>query len=412
MEPVEHLALIGFSHKSIGIEALGGLHIEEEFWEDRLSVLTESGLVAEVFLLSTCNRHEFYLVGNKPIQPKDIRVLLSLVYPAKSKEWTQKMANEAHLKTGSQAVDHLFHVSSSLDSAVLGEREIISQVRNAFSRCQTAKLTGELLRLLVKKTIETAKEVFTTTEIANRPVSIVNLAYRQLVERGLTENARILMVGAGKTNAAMARQLAKHHFQNLTIFNRTESKALQLAAETGGKGHHLNALAKYKEGFDVLITCTGSTNPIIDQNLYKALVQGEVGKKVVIDMAVPGDVEKAVINQNSITYIAIEDLKNIATKNLQTRSEEIDRCKVIIAEKLKEFGNLYKERNIEIAMRKVPTEVKEIKRRAMEEVFKNDLATLDAKSAEVVDKMIQYMEKKYMSLPMKMAKQILLEKSA
>ena len=223
--------------------------------------------------------------------------------------------------------------------------------------------------MVIKHTIETAKDVFTNTEIAKNPVSVVSLAYRQLRDLGIKNEARIVMIGTGETNTTMANYLQKHKYANFTVFNRTVSNAEKLAVKLDGEFYALNEIGNYTKGFDVLITCTGSTETIINSKNYTQLLAGDITKKVIIDLALPADIDKDVLSANNIHYIDINSLKEKAEKNLQSRHNEISKCKTIINSKLNEFEALYNERRVELAFGEIPKQVKAIKDLALNEVF-------------------------------------------
>lgn len=360
--------------------------------------------------LSTCNRVEFIFVSKSNLTKN----FLSSFFSSFSKDWNKNDINWAleNCSTfeGEEAVKHMFHLASSLDSLVIGEREIITQVRKAFDECTNFGFTGSIIRLLINKTIESAKEVYTNTQIAKNPISIVSLAYRKLRDLGIKDNSRILVIGAGETNARMCKFLSKHGLKNLTIFNRTFEKAESLTNHIGGNALPLKDLPSFKEGFDLLVTCTGSEDYLITPDIYKALLAGDSTKKTIIDLAIPYDVNPSVIENNSVNYIEIEGLKEISEINLKKREKELSACKKIIESQVVAFKQSFKERKVELAMREVPQKIKEIKEMAVNEVFSKELESMTSDSKEVLDKMLAYIEKKYISVPMKMAKQIFLEK--
>src|SRR5690606_12743485 len=256
-----------------------------------------------------------------------------------------------------------------------------------------------------------AKEVYTQTEISRKPVSVVSLAYRSLRDLALTGSPRFLIVGAGETNKNIAKYIQKHKDADFVVFNRTFEKAEALAKELNGRAFPLSELENYSEGFDVLITCTGSTSPIINNALYQKLLNGDTSKKTIVDLAVPNDTDPEVLQQNSINYIEVSGLQAIANRNLQDRYEELVHAERIIENNIAEFLPLLKQRKVEIAMREVPQKVKEIKSFAINTVFAREVSALDDDSRAVLEKVMNYMEKKYISVPMVMAKEILVRNS-
>jgi glutamyl-tRNA reductase len=406
---LNHFHIIAFTHRNLDINDIGKLHIEEEKQQERLEVLKQELALNELMFLSTCNRVEFIFCTEREIDFQFLMRFFHVLYPTFSSELIGHFAHKGEIHKQINAVEHLLAVASSIDSMVIGEREIITQVRNAFELSKKNGLTGDFIRVVMRHTIETAKRVYTETSIATKPVSVVSLAYHKLRDMNIPLDARILIIGAGVTNTNMSRFLRKHGFKKFVVFNRTLSKAENLANDLHGRAFPLEAIQNYTEGFDVIIACTGADAHIISPELYKQLLQGETSKKVVIDIALPQDLHPQIVVDYPVTHISVDVLQKISNENLKERSKEIQHVEDIISECLFEFQHINKLRNVEIAMREVPIKVKEIKATAMNEVFKNDLDALDQNSKEVLEKIIGYMEKKYMSMPMIMAKEILLK---
>jgi glutamyl-tRNA reductase len=386
---------------------VGRFHIEPEHQKERLLPAVKAFEMKELMFLSTCNRVEFFFRCSAELDESFVQKLIETLYPSLSTEQVEKATHGARTYVGIEAVRHLFHVASSLDSLVIGEREIITQVRQSYERAQKNGFTGDFIRLAVQKAIETAKQVYTETEIATKPVSVVNLAYRHLLDRELTSAMKVVYVGAGQTIEAIAGNLKKHDFQSVKVFNRTREKAERLAEVLGGEGYSLNDLVEKAGNFDVLITCTGADRSIIDAGTFKQM--NISGKKIIVDLAIPNDIDASVLTHFDIDYIAIDDLKAIAKSNLKEREKEIFRCESLVETRLEEFEEAFKTRKLELAMQEVPSLMKAIKQRALDKTFSKDLEKLDDESRETVERIIDYLEKKYISIPMKMAKQVMLE---
>lgn len=406
---LEQFHIVAFTHRSLDVNVIGKLHIDEAFHADRLGELKKQLNISELMFLSTCNRVEFIFCTTSPVTDLWLNQFFSTLYPTFSSEEASMFAKQHELYAGIEAVEHLLAVASSIDSMVVGEREIITQVRNAFNLSKANNLTGDFIRLVIRHTIETAKRVYTETAIANKPVSVVALAYHKLRELDIPMDARIVIIGAGVTNTNMSRFLKKHGFKQFAVFNRTVQKAENLAQELNGKAYPLSELAAYKNGFDVMIACTGTDTHLVTPELYVNLLQGDNDRKVVIDIALPQDLHPEIPQKHKVTHISVSELQKISDRNLQERSKEIQHVEEILREAVTQFEHIAKIRAVELAMRDVPQKVKEIRSTAMNEVFKQDLDTLDDQSKEVLEKIIGYMEKKYMSVPMIMAKEILLK---
>lgn len=400
---------IAVTHKQFDINDIGKFHIDEKEWSSRLSLLKKNVGIDEIMFLSTCNRVEFLLNTKNQISKDFLEKFIFSVYPEIKAEDANKTISSAMVFEGDEALRHLFQVASSIDSLVVGEREIITQVRNAYELCNKLHLTGDMLRIAIQKTIECAKKVYTNTNISRNPVSVVSLAYRKLRELNVKLDSRFLIIGSGVTNSNMAKYLKKHGFSNFVVFNRTLANAEKLANELSCKAFPLTELKKYKNGFDVIVTCTGSSEIIITKEIYSSLVGNDKSKKIVIDLAVPNDLDEEILKKYDVNLIAVSNLQEIAKKNLMEREKELSACMQIIETNIEEFKKEFKERKVELAMSDVPKKVKEIRETALNEVFAKEIEKLDIKSKETLDKVIAYLEKKYISVPMKMAKEILIE---
>lgn len=402
------IKILAFTHKATDINDIGKLHIDAKQLQVRLQYLKEKANLDELLYLSTCNRVEFIFSNNQTINKSFLINFFSAFNPDWKEEEINWAIKNAQLFESEEALRHLFNVASSIDSLVVGEREIITQVRNAYEKCNEYNLTGDLIRLAIKSTVVAAKDVYTHTNIAHNSISVVSLAYRKLRELNVKQDARFLIIGAGATNTTMAKYLKKHKFSNFTIFNRTVENAKKLAEELNSQIYSLAELKNYKKGFDIIITCTGASKTIITPAIYKSLVGKDASRKVVIDLAIPNDLDPAILNNYDINLIAINNLQDIAKENLMAREQELIACNVIIEKNIAEFKQVLKTRKVELAMSEVPKKIKEIRETA-NEVFAKELLNLNSESKEVLDKILSYMEKKYISVPMKMAKSILIE---
>lgn len=416
MYPVEKVVLdsfysLAFTHRLLSVNKIGLLHIDPIDQKNRLTKIKNDCNISELLFLSTCNRVEFMFVTSEEVSNDFIENFLASLYPSFTSLDISDFLENSEIYTGQHAVNHIFSVASSIDSMVLGEREIITQVRTAYDLSRNNNLTGDFLRIVIKHTIETAKRVYTETCIATKPVSVVSLAYHKLKSHRLDLNSRILIVGAGTTNSNLCRFLKKHGFKNFTVCNRTVSKAQELAHELNGKYLSLADLSNYQDGFDILLTCTATDHHLLGQDIYNSLLQGDTDKKMVIDLAIPNDMNPEVVAQNEINYISIDILQKESNENLKERAKEIENVEIILSEAITSFDYVLKEREVELAMKEVPKQIKEIKSTAINQVFKNEIDSMDEYSKEVLEKILGYMEKKYISGPMKLAKDILIQKS-
>lgn len=408
---LEYLKIIAFTHQQIDLKALGKLVICEQTLDDRLRNIQSELNIKEIFYVGTCNRVEFIFTSAEKLDQSFISKFLHVLDMGLPEEYMEKFIANVSTYEKTEAFNHLLRTSCSLESLVVGEKEILAQVRRAYEACKVAGFTGDYMRMIMNRVVKTAKEVYTHTNISRNPVSVVSLAYRKLRELNMCANSRLLIIGAGETINNIAQYLKKHKYSNFSVFNRTEEKAEALAKELNGKAFPLSALATYNEGFDVIITCTGATEPVITTEIYTSLLNGDTGRKVIVDLAIPNDTALEVRENFPIHYIEVESLKEVARKNIQERYDELVNAEHIIDENIKEFDSVLRQRRIELAMSEVPKKIKEIKEKAVNTVFADEINSLDDDAKAILEQVMNYMEKKYISVPMVMAKDILVKNS-
>ena len=408
---MEYLKIIAFTHKQIDLKALGKLVICEETLDDRLRNIQSELGVKEIFYVGTCNRVEFVFTCTSEIDKGFIRRFLTVLNMGLPEEYMDQFISNVSVYEQVEAFNHLLRTSCSLESLVVGEKEILAQLRKAYEACRVAGFTGDYMRMIMNRVVKTAKEVYTHTNISKNPVSIVSLAYRKLRDLKMCANSRLLIIGAGETNRNIAQYLKKHKYSNFSIFNRSPENAEHLAKELNGKAYPLTELANFSGGFDVIITCTGSTEPIITEEIYKQLLNGDTEKKVIVDLAIPNDTAPEIIRNFPVHYIEVESLKEIARKNIQERYDELVNAEHIIEENIKDFELVLRQRKIEIAMSGVPQKIKEIKHTAINAIFADEINGMDESSRLILERVMNYMEKKCISVPMVMAKEILVKNS-
>lgn len=405
---MDSFKVIAFTHKTLPLELIGKLHLTQDEQTNVLGALKINFGFEELLFLSTCNRIELLIRSSMEINKTLIKEIALFLNSRLNNVETTSLSEAAEVYEGQQGVEHILKVASSLDSLVVGEREIITQVRKAYDFCNLLGLTGDFIRLLIKQTIETAKDIYTNTDIAKNPVSVASLAYRQLRQLGIKNDARIVFIGSGETNTILASYFQKHKFANFTVFNRTLENGKKLAALLNGKAFELSALKDFKEGFDVMVVCTSSSEVIITEEIFTTLKREGNSKKVIIDLGLPSNVHESVAKDKQVNYIDINSLKVQAEANLQLRKNEIVKCEEIILGRALQFNALYAERRIELAFGQVPKQVRAIKDLAMNEVFAKEINLLDIQGKEVLEKVLSYMEKKYNAVAIKTAKEVFL----
>jgi glutamyl-tRNA reductase len=410
-ERLDKLTVLAFTHKHFYLGDLGKLVVEKQELAEKLqnTRVNRALGIEELFYLATCNRVEFVLNTPSGFTTTQAQELLETFYPNFSPTQISNLLQFAKIYRGKEAVRHIFQVSCSMDSMVIGEREISRQLRQAYEDARELGATGDFLRLLMKQAVRTSKEVYTETRIAAKPISVASLAVRKLIDYNLAPDAGIVLIGAGETNTLVAKYLKKAGYNNFTIYNRTLEKAQLLANYLGGVALPLTALNRHDRQVSVVISCTSSNEPLVTNEIWNQFHIESSFPAVVIDLAVPNDVAVSVRERADIEYISIETLKHEVEKNLEFRETELDKAAELIEKSIEDFAEMNRIRSVELALSNFPTQVKEIKKKAFDEVFAKDLSTVDAQTRVLIEKMMGYMEKKCISVPIVLAKQILLD---
>jgi glutamyl-tRNA reductase len=405
---LENYKILTVTHKKTNLKEIGKFVLKPSNQEDtatQLNKLKAQFDIEELLYVSTCNRVLFFFYTEKTIDHSFAAHFFQAVNPDLPLDTLESIEDYALALEGEMAIEHFFEVAASIDSLVIGERQILGQLREAFDKNMEWNTVGDNLRMAFQHAVIAAKGVYSKTRIGDKPVSVASLSIQKLLRANLPKDAKILMIGAGQTNQLVAKFLAKHHFSNVTVTNRNPERAASIAKFLDGDTFPFEKLAEYDRGFDCIIVCTGAKEPILTSDLYQKILNGDVSKKVIIDLAIPHNVADDVIQQFNIHYIEIEGLRNLAKENLSFREQELHKAKDLLKDYIFEFPTHLKQRQLELAMRQVPQAIKAIKQKAMEEVFRKDLETMDDSTKALIDKMLTYMEKKCISIPMKAARE-------
>jgi len=402
--------ILTVTHKRVNLKQIGDYVVKSDFVQDRLNELKVQFGFSELLYLATCNRVLYLFTSDAPIEEGFMLQFFQAVNPQLPATSAEELAEIVQAYEGRDALAHLFEVAASMDSLVIGERQILRQLRESFEQCEQWGLTGNYLRLAVNQAVRAAKDVYAKTRIGDKPVSVVSLAIQKMLKHHLPKDARILLIGAGQTNTLAAKFLVKHHFEQVTVFNRSLPRARQLAQLVNGRAFTLDELETYSEGFDAMIVCTGSNEPLLTPQLYHSLLAGETDSKIVVDLAIPHNVAHELTEQSEVEYIEIEGLRHLAKENLAFREQEVQRARHNLQAFLDEFPSLLQQRKIELAMRQVPQEIKAVRAHTLNEVFRKEVETLDENTREFVDRMLAYMEKKCIGIPMRAAREAALDR--
>jgi len=324
----------GINHKTAPVEIRERVAFSPERLPEALQQLVEQRNVSEAAILSTCNRTELYC----GMADEDTDQVLSWFHNFHSltKDEVEPFFY-THLE--SDAIQHILRVASGLDSLVLGEPQILGQMKQAYSSANNAKTVGPLLNRLFQHTFSVAKQVRTDTAIGASPVSVAFAAVSlsKQIFSGF-EKHTALLIGAGETIELVARHLHENGIGHLIIANRTVEKAHVLASELGGYAIALSELPDHLAEADIVISSTASQLPILGKGAVEsALKKRKHRPMLMVDIAVPRDIETEVGNLDDVYLYTVDDLKEIIDEGLKSRQEAAQQAEEIIDNQVTHF---------------------------------------------------------------------------
>ncbi len=328
---------MGVSHRSAPLELLERCTVAAADVPKRLGDLASCENVSEAVVVSTCNRTEAYVVAEKFHaafgELRDFFCTLSGVAPA-------ELSDHLYIHYDDAAAGHLFRVASGLESAVLGEHEILGQVRTSWDLARAEGTTGAVLNQLFQQGISAGKRARSQTGISRGTASISHAAVSMATSHlGTLEKARVLVVGAGDMAEGMIVALAAAGPATVQVANRTPSHAEALAARIGGQQVPLGRLEDALVEVDLLLTSTGATSVIVDHASVGAVIERRAARPLlIVDIAVPRDVDHAVARLPGVTLLDMDDLSRFAETGQVGRRAEVAEVESILADEMERFS--------------------------------------------------------------------------
>ncbi len=326
------LVVIGLSHHSSPVEVRERFAFDDARVPAVLKSLRESGLAAEAVILSTCNRVEIYAITTQ--EPSrafnGLREFLLSCH-----NYVDPLSDEIYSLSEPHSVQHLFKVAAGLDSMVLGETEILGQLKRAYDLALQLGHTGGRLNKAFQRAFNVAKHIRTETNIQRGSVSVASVAV-ELAERIFSNlKARnVLVLGAGDTGEKTARALLSRGAHGITISNRSPEKAAALAAELGGQALPFEDWPGEFARFDIVISTTSAPHYVLDRAKLEPMMKARRNRSLLlIDIAVPRNIEPEVNFLENVYLYNIDDLQAMADGYLKQRQDEVARCERIIREK-------------------------------------------------------------------------------
>lgn len=388
------IVTIGLSHKTAPIEVRERLAFPENKLQDSLEKLHQYSDISEEVILSTCNRVEIYAkVDNYHRGIHSIKEFICH-YHGLSYDGFERYI---YCFNTDPAVQHLFRVSASLDSMIIGESQILGQVKEAYAAAKELNHTGPFLNQLFEKAFSVAKQIRTETGIAKNAVS-VSFAAVELAKKifGELKDRTAMLLGAGEMSELAARHLLSNGIKSIMVANRTFQRAVELAQELGGEPVKFEEFPNELKRADIVISSTGAPHAIIRKEMVQSVIKARKNRPMFfIDIAVPRDIEPSVNDLANVYLYDIDDLQNVIQSNLKEREREALKAEELIQ---KEVDNFVKWMN---SLDVVPTivllrdKLERIREKEMEKAFakiKNlsDLEknTLETATRSIVNKIL------------------------
>jgi len=392
---------VGLNHKTAPVELRERAAVTEANIPALLQQLVAESPIREAALLSTCNRVEFALVTHDP----DAAIALIHEWFAKTSGLSLESVTE-HLysNTSESAVRHLFAVATGLDSLVLGEPQILGQVKSAYERALAAGTAGHILHRLFQATFSAAKRARTETGIGRQAVNISSCAV-ELAGRifGDLTGKTVLLIGAGEMAELAARHLQGNGVQEILVANRTLERATKLSREFDGHALSLDQLDDYLDAADIIISSTGAnTYVLLPESMQQAMEKRGQKPMFLVDIAVPRDIDPRVGELNGIYLYDIDDLQQVVQGHRENREKEAEAARILLEEDAQDFLSWLKSLESVPLIRRVQEKMDTLRRDELGKA--RYLNGLDADQMEAVDRFSRALMKRFMHPTLKALK--------
>ena len=381
-----NLFVFGLNHTTAPLDIRERASIEPTAYPQILKMAKQISPISGIVLLSTCNRTEIYLTSsNKPLFPELFGQILQLPLEIPS--------TYLYCYTEKEAIAHLFRVISGMNSMILGEYQIVGQVKQAFSLALEMGTTNTLLNKLFQLALETNKTVRTRTAISKGAVS-VSYAASELCRRifsSLTE-LKALLIGAGETGELACKHLQEAQLTQWWITNRTPKRGEDLAKRIGGKFIPLDQFPAQLSQFDLVITATASPIPLVTLSMIKSALEKRTHPLCLIDLSVPRNIEPSINTLDEIICYNVDDLQEIVIANIALRDKEAKRAESFIQDALQKFSDWEKRHHQGGDIQEILKKLETIRREELEKHGKK--IKIEANQMEKIDTMTQTMMKR------------------
>jgi glutamyl-tRNA reductase len=361
------LGLVGISYKSAEIDVREQYAFSPDDISEFSKLLQQNPDYKGLIILSTCNRTEIYFHCRKKYEHASFDIILSAL--AEFKKYKQSHRDYFYFKNGQNAVEHLFKVAAGIDSLVIGEDQIIGQVKNAFTIALENKTVDTILSRMFTKAFEAAKKVKASTSI-NQGSSSVSSAAVDLCQKYFPNFSQhsLLLIGAGQTGQLVLTSLGKRKFKSICIANRSIEKANELAKRNNGTAISLHEIQKYLFSSDIVIVATDSKNFLLDLTMVKDVrkKEGAKQKQLFIDLSVPRNIDPEISGLEEINLYAVDNLTEIVNQTTQKRTDAINDALKVISEVSEDFMDWLVVRGLAPIFEKIKNKLQQINQSEIE----------------------------------------------
>ncbi|MBB3111214.1 glutamyl-tRNA reductase [Paenibacillus phyllosphaerae] len=399
-----HIIAIGFNYRIAPVELRERFAINEEQLPEVLEQISKLGGVQECVVLATCNRTEIYAVVEQ------INLFVSEIEGFLAQQFavaTDAFAPFLTLYKEEEAVSHLFHVASGLDSMIIGETQILGQVKDAFLLAQQREKTSSIFNKMFKQAITFAKRAQTETKINDHPVS-VSYAAVELAKASVGDisGRNVVLIGAGKMSALAAKHLHASGSRHIRIVNRTIEKGVRLAEQIGGSAYAMEHLADCIEWSDLIISSTGSSDYIVTETmLTRAMGLRKSRPLLLFDLAVPRDIDPAGNAVTGVRLYNVDDLSLLVDKNLDARKEEAARIERMIVAEVHQMTAWLRSRQIHPLLAALQQKAGSVQEAALETMLRK-LPELEPHEVSVIQKLTGSIVSQLLREPIAMLKEM------
>lgn len=392
------LIVFGINHNTAPVELREKFAVPEKKLEETLRLLDEkSPDLPEKVILSTCNRMEVYARASNVEKSVDSLKNFFCGYHEVDRETLDKCS---YVLTLEEAVEHLFKVAASLDSMIVGEPQILGQVKGAYTAARQLRSTGMVLNRLFEQSFTVAKRVRTETGVAENAVS-VSFAAVELAKKifGDLSGKTTLLIGAGEMIELAAKHLLSQGVETVLVANRTYERAVELATEFNGEAVRFDGLHDELKRCDIVISSTGAPHFVVRKGLAEKVIAERYNRPMFfIDIAVPRDIEPSVNDIDNCYLYDIDDLKTVVEANMAERDKEARRAEDIIRKEVSQFFVWLDHLEVAPTIARLKERAESVRRNEMDRTFKR-LNGLSEADRETLDKMTRAMMNKFIHAP-------------